>query len=151
RRVGGTRPRRMGAAVMAATTSGLERGVAEGRFRADLFYRLNVIQIRLPALRERKEDIEEMVEHFLKKLAQGKETKTISKEARDCLMAYDWPGNVRELENVIERAVILTDDGVLTPDDLPERVVQGGKGRGSLVIDNPNLTLEELEREYNLR
>ena len=149
--VGGTKPRKIDVRLIAATNADLERAVAEGRFRADLFYRLNVIQIRLPALRERKEDIEEMVEHFLKKLAGQKEVKTISKEARDCLMVYDWPGNVRELENVIERAVILTDDGVITPEDLPERVVQGGKGRGSLVIDNPNLTLEELEREYILK
>jgi DNA-binding NtrC family response regulator len=149
--VGGTKPRKIDVRLIAATNADLERAVAESRFRADLFYRLNVIQIRLPALRERKEDIEEMVDHFLKKLAGPKEIKTISKEARDCLMAYDWPGNVRELENVIERAVILTDDGVISPEDLPERVVQGGKGRGSLVIDNPNLTLEELEREYILK
>jgi two-component system response regulator AtoC len=149
--VGGTKPRKIDVRLIAATNADLERAVAEGRFRADLFYRLNVIQIRLPALRERKEDIEEMVEHFLKKLSGQKEIKTISKESRDCLMAYDWPGNVRELENVIERAVILTDDGVITPEDLPERVVQGGSGRGSLVIDNPNLTLEELEKEYILK
>jgi DNA-binding NtrC family response regulator len=77
--------------------------------------------------------------------------KTLSKEARDSLLAYDWPGNVRELENVIERAVILSDDGVLTPEDLPERVLQGAKGRGSLVIDNPTMTLDELEREYILK
>jgi transcriptional regulator with PAS, ATPase and Fis domain len=149
--VGGTKPRKIDVRLIAATNSDLERGVAEGRFRADLFYRLNVIQVRLPSLRERKEDIEEMVEHFLKRLTQGKEPKTTSKETRDLLMAYDWPGNVRELENVIERAVILSEDGVITPEDLPERVLQGGKGRGSLVIDNPNLTLEELEREYILK
>jgi len=137
--------------LIAATNADLERAVAENRFRPDLFYRLNVIQIRLPALRERKEDIEEMVEHFLKKLTVGKEPKTVSREARESLLAYDWPGNVRELENVIERAVILTEDGVITPTDLPERVLQGGKGRGSLVIDNPTMTLDELEREYILK
>jgi len=149
--VGGTKPRKIDVRLIAATNADLERAVAENRFRADLYYRLNVIQIRLPALRERKEDIEEMVEHFLRKLTVGKEPKSVSKEARDVLLAYDWPGNVRELENVIERAVILTENGVITPEDLPDRVLQGGKGRGSLVIDNPNMTLDELEREYILK
>ena len=149
--VGGTKPRKIDVRLIAATNADLERSVAENRFRADLYYRLNVIQIRLPALRERKEDIEEMVEHFLKKLTVGKEPKTVGKEARDALLAYDWPGNVRELENVIERAVILTENGVITQEDLPERVLQGGKGRGSLVIDNPTMTLDELEREYILK
>src|SRR4026209_746003 len=110
---GGAKPRKIAGRLIAATNADLERAVSESRFRADLFYRLNVIQIRLPALRERKEDIEEMVEDSLKKRAAPKESETISKEARDCLMAYDWPGNVRELENVIERAVILTDGGVI--------------------------------------
>jgi len=124
--VGGTKPRKIDVRLIAATNADLERSVAEGRFRADLYYRLNVIQIRLPALRERREDIEELVEHFLVKLCAGKEPKTVSKEAREVLMNYDWPGNVRELENTIERAVILSDDGVITPEDLPERVLQRG-------------------------
>jgi len=149
--VGGTKPRKIDVRLIAATNADLERAVAENRFRADLYYRLNVIQIRLPSLRERKEDIEEMVDHFLKKLTVGKEPKTLNKETRDALLAYDWPGNVRELENVIERAVILTENGVITPEDLPERVLQGNKGRGSLVIDNPTMTLEELEREYIMK
>ena len=149
--VGGTKPRKIDVRLIAATNADLDKAVTENRFRADLFYRLNVIQIRLPALRERKEDIEEMVDHFLKKLTAGKEPKMVAKETRDALLAYDWPGNVRELENVIERAVILTDDGMITPEDLPERVLQGGRGRGSLVIDNPSMTLDELEREYILK
>jgi DNA-binding NtrC family response regulator len=149
--VGGTKPRKINVRLIAATNADLERAVSENRFRADLYFRLNVIQIRLPALRERKEDIEEMAEHFLTKLTAGKEQKTLSKETRDSLLNYDWPGNVRELENVIERAVILSDDGVLTPEDLPERVLAGAKGRGSLVIDNPTMTLDELEREYILK
>lgn len=149
--VGGTKPRKIDVRLIAATNADLERAVGENRFRADLFYRLNVIQIRLPALRERKEDIEEMVEHFLRKLIGDKDPKTLSKEARDVLLAYDWPGNVRELENVIERAVILTDDGVIMPEDLPERVLQKKAGHGSLVIDKPSMTLDELEREYILK
>ena len=146
--VGGTKPRKIDVRLIAATNADLERAVAENRFRADLYFRLNVIQIRLPSLRERKEDIQELVEHFLVKLTAGKAQKTLSKEGRDALLAYDWPGNVRELENVIERAVILSDDGVLTPEDLPEKVLQGSRGRGSLVIDTPGMTLDELEREY---
>jgi DNA-binding NtrC family response regulator len=149
--VGGTKPRKIDVRLIAATNADLERAVTEGRFRADLYYRLNVIQIRLPALRERREDIEELVEHFLKKLCAGKDPKAMSAEAKETLMNYDWPGNVRELENTIERAVILSDDGVITPEDLPERVLQGGKRRGSLVIDNPTLTLDELEKEYILK
>ena len=149
--VGGTKPKKINVRLVAATNADLERAVAENRFRADLYFRLNVIQIRLPALRERKEDIEEMAEYFLRKLTAGKDPKTLSRETRDSLLNYDWPGNVRELENVIERAVILSDDGVLKPEDLPERVLQGAKGRGSLVIDNPTLTLDELEREYILK
>ncbi|MEK7316443.1 MAG: sigma-54 dependent transcriptional regulator [Candidatus Eisenbacteria bacterium] len=149
--VGGTKPRKIDVRLIAATNADLERGVAENRFRADLYYRLNVIQIRLPSLRERKDDIPELVEHFLIRLTAGKEPRTLSKECRDALTAYDWPGNVRELENVIERAVILSDGGVLTPDDLPEKVLQGGRGRGSLVIDTPGMTLDELEREYILK
>jgi DNA-binding NtrC family response regulator len=149
--VGGTKPRKIDVRLIAATNADLERAVSENRFRADLFYRLNVIQIRLPALRERKDDIPELVEHFLGKFTAGKEPKTLSKETRDALVAYDWPGNVRELENVIERAVILSDDGVLDPDDLPEMVLQGSRGRGSLIIDTPSLTLDELEREYILK
>jgi len=149
--VGGTKPRKIDVRLIAATNADLERAVTDNRFRADLYYRLNVIQIRLPALRERREDIEELVEHFLKKLCAGKEPKTMAPEAKEILMNYDWPGNVRELENTIERAVILSDDGVISPEDLPERVLQGGKRRGSLVIDNPTLTLDELEKEYILK
>jgi DNA-binding NtrC family response regulator len=149
--VGGTKPRKIDVRLIAATNADLEKAVSENRFRADLFYRLNVIQIRLPALRERKDDIPELVEHFLAKFTVGKDPKTVSKEARDAFVAYDWPGNVREFENGIERAVILDDDGVVTPEDLPEKVLQGGRGRGSLVIDTPGMTLDELEREYILK
>src|SRR5262245_20381151 len=149
--VGGTQPIKIDCRLVAATNADLEREVAEGRFRADLFYRLNVIPVRLPSLRQRREDIPLLVDHFLRRHAGQGQSKTISKEAMDVLMKYDWPGNVRELENVIERAVILDETGRLEPNDLPEKVRLGPSQRGSLIIESPTLTLEELEREYILK
>ena len=149
--VGGTQPIKIYCRLVAATNSDLEKEVAAGRFRADLFYRLNVIPIRLPALRQRRDDIPILVDHFLKRHAQAHPAKTVNKDAMDLLMRYDWPGNVRELENVMERALILDESGVIGPDDLPEKIRFGHSQRGSLVIDTPTLTLEELEKEYILK
>ena len=149
--VGGTQTIKIDCRLVAATNSDLEKEVAGGRFRADLFYRLNVIPIRLPALRQRRDDIPILVDHFLKRHAQAHTAKTVNKDAMDLLMRYDWPGNVRELENVMERALILDESGVIGPDDLPEKIRFGHSQRGSLVIDTPTLTLEELEKEYILK
>ena len=149
--VGGTQAIKIDCRLVAATNSDLEKEVAGGRFRADLFYRLNVIPIRLPALRQRRDDIPILVDHFLKRHAQARTPKTVNKDAMDLLMRYDWPGNVRELENVMERALILDESGVIGPDDLPEKIRFGHSQRGSLVIDTPTLTLEELEKEYILK
>jgi DNA-binding NtrC family response regulator len=149
--VGGNKPIKIDVRLIAATNADLEKMVTEGRFRADLFYRLNVIPLRLPPLRERRDDIPLLVDHFLKKLSRGGASKTVSKDCMDLLCAYDWPGNVRELENVIERAYVLDENGTLTAEDLPEKVRDRNARRGSLVIDSPNLTLEELEREYILK
>ncbi len=149
--VGGTQPIKIDCRLVAATNSDLEKEVAGGRFRADLFYRLNVIPIRLPALRQRRDDIPILVDHFLKRHAESHVAKTVNKDAMDLLMRYDWPGNVRELENVMERALILDESGVIGPDDLPEKIRFGHSQRGSLVIDTPTLTLEELEKEYILK
>jgi DNA-binding NtrC family response regulator len=149
--VGGTSPVKIDVRLVAATNADLDKAVAEGRFRPDLYFRLNVIQVQLPPLRDRLDDIPLLVDHFLKKLCQGRDVKTVCKEAMDCLSKYDWPGNVRELENVIERAVILNETGVIGPDDLPEKVRRGTSASSSLVIDRPNLTLEELEKQYILR
>jgi transcriptional regulator with GAF, ATPase, and Fis domain len=98
--------------VIAATNRNLERAIHEGRFRADLYYRLNVISIHLPTLRERGEDIPFLVNHFLEAKGRdvGASTKRLTREAMDRVMGYSWPGNVRELENAIERAVILSGD-----------------------------------------
>jgi DNA-binding NtrC family response regulator len=150
--VGGTQPVKVDCRLVAATNAELEREVAEGRFRADLYYRLNVIPIKLPPLRQRRDDIPLMVDHFLKRnAAAGNSTKTVAKEALDLLMKYDWPGNVRELENVLERAMILDEGGTIGPEDLPDMIRFGESHRGTLVIDSPTLTLEELEKEYILK
>jgi DNA-binding NtrC family response regulator len=149
--VGGTQSIKIDCRLVAATNSDLERDVAEGRFRADLYYRLNVIPIKLPALRQRRDDIPLLVDHFLKRHSPEGRMKTVSKEAMDVLLKYDWPGNVRELENVMERALILDESGMIGPDALPEKVRLGTSHRGSLIIDSPTLTLEELEKEYILK
>ncbi|MBK8230239.1 MAG: sigma-54-dependent Fis family transcriptional regulator [Candidatus Eisenbacteria bacterium] len=145
--VGGTKPIKINVRLIAATNADLEKEVSEGRFRTDLFYRLNVIPISLPPLRARRDDIPLLVDHFLSRFAPG-EGKRITREALDALCRYDWPGNVRELENVIERAVIMNEGGPVQNSDLGEKVVQGPNRKGRLVIDTPCLTLEELEREY---
>jgi DNA-binding NtrC family response regulator len=149
--VGGTKPLKINVRLIAATNIDLEREVVEGKFRTDLFYRLNVIPVRLPALRQRPEDIPLLVDHFLQRYCADGAPRRFSKEATEALQRYDWPGNVRELENVVERAVILSDDEVLGSEALPEKVVQGPNRRGRLVIDTPVMSLEELEREYILR
>jgi DNA-binding NtrC family response regulator len=149
--VGGTSAVKIDCRLVAATNAELEKEVAEGRFRADLFYRLNVIPIRLPSLRQRREDIPLLVDHFLKRHVSNGVEKTMSKEALETLMKYDWPGNVRELENVMERVLILDDSGCVETEDLPDNIRFGHQQRGSLVIDSPTMTLEELEKEYIMK
>ena len=104
----------------------------------------------VPPLRHRRDDVALLVEHFLKRFS-GDTPRTVSREAMDAMSRYDWPGIVRELENVMERAVILNEGGPLVIKDLPDNVVNGPGRRGSLVIDTPCVTLEELEREYILK
>ena len=149
--VGGTQPIKIDCRLVAATNADLEREVSEGRFRADLFYRLNVIPIKLPPLRHRRDDIPLLVDHFLKRQSAIGPQKTVSKDAMEVMMKYDWPGNVRELENVMERALVLDESGIVEPEDLPEKIRFGIQQRGTLVIDSPTLTLEELEKEYILK
>jgi len=118
-RVGGTMPIKIDTRVIAATNKHLEDEVREGRFRTDLYYRLNVINITMPPLRERRDDISLLVEHFLDKYRLPSAPVTrISEEALAMLIAYDWPGNVRELENAIERSVVLAQGRVITPQHL---------------------------------
>lgn len=121
--VGSTRPKLADVRFIAATNKNLEQEVSAGRFREDLFYRLNVICLELPPLRERPEDIEPLIDHFLGKMATrlGQPRKQVSAELMQILCAYSWPGNVRELENIVERCVVLAAGPMLTPDQLPAK------------------------------
>ncbi len=152
--VGGTNPIKVDVRLIAATNADLERAVKEERFRADLFYRLNVIPIHLPPLRARKDDIPLLVAHFLKKFNENlppEKQKTISKEAMDLLMNYSWPGNVRELENLIERAVILEESPEIGVDALPDALKRQERSSSHLIMDRTQVTLEELEKEYLIK
>jgi transcriptional regulator with PAS, ATPase and Fis domain len=123
RRVGGTREQRADVRVVAATNRLLEDELKAGRFREDLYYRLNVVTIYLPPLRERRQDITELAEHFLATRQVGSVRSRLDPQALTALTRYHWPGNVRELANVLERAQILAEDHVITPDDLPEALL----------------------------
>jgi Nif-specific regulatory protein len=150
-RVGNSQPLKVDVRIIAATNRNLEDAIKKGTFREDLYYRLNVVTISLPPLRERKEDIPPLIEHFLKKYSgeNQKPVVSLSKEARDLLMNYHYPGNIRELENIIERAVVLSRGDSITTQDLPlnlreskaEDLMKEGAGGRSL----PEI-LEEIER-----
>jgi len=126
-RLGGTRPITADVRVIAATNRDLSTAVAEGRFREDLFYRINVFDIRIPPLRERREDLMLLTDRFLNECAQaiGRVPAGLTAEAKDALLAYRWPGNIRELRNVIERATILCEDGRIHVHHLSSDVITG--------------------------
>jgi transcriptional regulator with GAF, ATPase, and Fis domain len=125
-RVGGTRTLKVDFRIVAATNRDLNAAIAAGQFRSDLFYRLSVLTVRLPALRDRREDIPLLAQHFLSRIAaRGRRRLTgIGEEARACLVNYDWPGNVRELENALEAAAVLGSTELLLPEDLPEAILE---------------------------
>jgi Nif-specific regulatory protein len=160
-RVGATQSVKVDVRVVAATNRDLERMVTEGRFREDLYFRIKVVQITLPPLRERGErDIRRLAQHFAAAAAKhhGRSVTGISPAALDRLAAYGWPGNVRELENCVESAVVVSDGAVIGPDDLPlpERTLFGARSRppASQSGGEPQegvLTLEEVERRHILR
>ena len=127
-RVGGTHPIRVDVRVVAATNRDLEKAIREGTFREDLYYRLNVITLHLPPLRERREDVSLLASHFAARISQrlGRPTAGFTPEARACLQRYDWPGNVRELANAVERALVLGEGDLIRPEDLPETVLESG-------------------------
>tara|TARA_B100001175_G_scaffold316221_1_gene329591 strand:+ start:324 stop:1373 length:1050 start_codon:yes stop_codon:yes gene_type:complete len=122
-RLGSTKPTPIDIRVITATHRNLEESMRAGKFREDLFYRLNIIPINLPPLRERKADIPLLVNHFLKQLNGTAESKTISEEAMHFLVNYSWPGNIRELANFVERMLVLSIGSTITPRDLPEKIL----------------------------
>jgi two-component system response regulator PilR (NtrC family) len=145
KRVGGTTDIKVDVRVIAATNRDLRQMVAEGTFREDLYYRLNVIPIPVPPLRERRDDIPLLVEFFLKKNAAGKEPKKVSPEALGRLLSYRWPGNVRELENTIERLAILAPGDTILPDQMPETITSVSAGPDLVPLDLPEEGID-LER-----
>jgi two-component system nitrogen regulation response regulator NtrX len=158
-RVGGQRPVKVDVRVLSATSRNLADEIAAGRFREDLYYRLNVVPVRIPPLRERREDIPELVNHFLARFAAERRIQTpeLSKEAMAALQAHDWPGNVRQLRNIIERTLILTPGdrvGCIEVDLLPPEVIDShnsaGLGGASMAIMGSPLreARESFEREY---
>jgi len=150
RPVGATERVRIDLRIIAATNRDLESAIRTGTFRQDLYFRLNVVQLKLPPLRERKSDIPLLVNSFLEKLSDPQRPiRTISEDAMRRLMAYDWPGNVRELENAVERAVALGSGPILHIADLPSNLQQGCSEK--LLESNELTTLEEMERRFILR
>ncbi len=155
-RIGGREQIAADCRIIAATNRDLEQEVEDGTFREDLYYRLNVIQIHIPALRQRKEDIGLLADCFLERYAEENQKfiRGIDPVAMDAMLAYDWPGNIRELENIIERAVVLSRGDTITLEDLPGKVrrvylgeVEGGDAaEGEGVVDLSEMTLPEVER-----
>lgn len=148
-RVGGTEPVKVDVRVICATNRNLSEAVREGRFREDLYYRLNVIQINLPPLRERQGDIEDLVNHFVKTL--GGDARSVSDEAMKALKEYSWPGNVRELRNMIERMVVLSENDIIGIGDLPSEIREGTKPAESSMPESGmampgNVSLRDAEK-----
>ncbi len=154
-RVGGTRTIKCDVRIIAATNKDLEKEVENGRFREDLYYRLKVIPIRLPPLRERRSDVPLLIHHFLERMTKVKKKKIkgISKETVKAMEEYDWPGNVRELENVIERMVILSEGDYLTEEDLPEKIRKKGFSSDltTMSIPDEGFSLSHAVNEYEKR
>jgi Nif-specific regulatory protein len=132
-RLGSTQPHQVDVRVIAATNRNLSQAIRAGTFREDLYYRLNVITLNLPPLRDRREDIPLLASHFAARTSRrlGRPVAGFTPEARACLVRYDWPGNVRELANAVERAIVLGEDDLIRPEDLPEAVIETGPAPGS--------------------
>jgi two-component system nitrogen regulation response regulator NtrX len=158
-RVGGQRPVKVDVRVLSATSRNLQDEISAGRFREDLYYRLNVVPVRLPPLRERREDIPELVSHFLARIAAERRmaAPTITEEAMAALQAHDWPGNVRQLRNIIERTLILApgdraasiEVDLLPPEVLENQSAMSGANSGMAIMGSPlREAREAFEREY---
>jgi len=154
-RVGGTQPLEVEFRVIAATNKDVQQAIKAGTFREDLYYRLNVVSFKMPSLRERKEDLPLLAEHFLNRFAQetNKPIDRISRGAMDEIMLYDWPGNVRELENAIERAVVVCKGSKILPEDLPIFCAEESTGpdKNSLVeIEKAHITQVLSANDWNI-
>lgn len=154
RRVGGTEEISVDIRIIAATNQDLKRKIEEGKFREDLFYRLNVLSLVMPPLRKRKEDLPLLVSHFIKKYCQemGRKTKRIAPEVMNVFESYPWPGNVRELENVIERVVAIEEREIITRDSLPEELLAPHKKPDTTYLFEPgfslNSHLDDIAKNY---
>jgi DNA-binding NtrC family response regulator len=162
--VGSESPVRVDVRVLAATHRDLPELVRQGRFREDLYYRLNVVTLTLPPLRARRQDIPLLIDHFLRELTErhGRGPVAVDPEAQRRLLAYDWPGNIRELQNVLERAMLLAEQDVIGPEHLTptvlgaagspsEAVALAARAEGGARIDDPLPSLDEIDRRYVLR
>ncbi|RMG43257.1 MAG: sigma-54-dependent Fis family transcriptional regulator [Candidatus Dadabacteria bacterium] len=155
RRIGDERLIDIDVRVIAATLRNLEKDVQEGRFRDDLFYRLNVVSIKIPPLRERPDDIQVLAEHFMKKHNKklGLSIKAIEPAAMKCLLNYHWKGNVRELENCIERAMVLSESDSITVDSLPPQILKAASERGNYLpepLSDDNLSIKQRTRALEI-
>lgn len=150
RHLGSTKTRRVDARVIAATNTDVGKSLAEGHLRSDLFYRLNVLQVRLPRLRDRAEDVLPLARHFLKKHApRGEEPKRLSTEAESTFLRYSWPGNVRELEHLIQRALVLSDRATeIEPDHLDLTPVPGEVDRAVTMREAKEQVVKRFEKSY---
>jgi transcriptional regulator with PAS, ATPase and Fis domain len=151
RPVGSTKGTKADIRFITATNQDLRAAVKAGTFREDLYYRINVIGIRIPPLRDRKDDIRSLVLHYLDKYSQemGKPVRDINMEALEVMMTYEWPGNVRELQNVVERAILIAEDGVITPECLPEGI-KADASFAEAVFDQ-KLTIEDYTKAFIVR
>ena len=147
RRVGSTHEGIADVRIVAATNKNIEEEMKAGKFREDLYYRLNVVSMHLPSLKDRRQDIPELIQHFLTTRQIGPTPFTITPEALDALASYDWPGNIRELANVLERAQILAEEHTITLDDLPENLVDH-RGHAPAVSTGDPRQLREVERQH---
>lgn len=148
-RVGGNKTYTMDARIIAATNKNLENEISSGRFREDLFYRINVININLPPLRERKDDLPLLVTHFIEEFNKkfDKKIKQFSSPAYDILMEYDWPGNIRELENVIEHCFILCNNDIIQVDCLPKRLREKNEVKSDITASKSKLSFKDAEKD----
>ena len=154
-KIGGTEPLNVDVRIIAATNKDIEEDVKEGNFREDLYYRLCVVPLKLPPLRERKDDIPLLTDYFLSKYSSkaGLEKCKLDNKAMKILLDYNWPGNVRELENLIERMIVMNRTGIITEDELPEKIRSRPHMIGKVLMELPDegINLEDIEKELILK